>query len=290
VKTLRHWIGGLLLLATTACSGPGLLNSVDGITGGGSGVHRAAEGVPFGSHGQKLDVWVPDGAPPANGRPVLIFWYGGGWAEGKRQQYGFAARAFADEGFTVVLPDYRKVPDVRYPAFLEDGAQAVAWTRDHAADFGGDPDRIGVAGHSAGAYIAVMLALDQRWTEAAGVPDGTIKAGVGLSGPYDFYPFDQKRSIDAFAGTPDPESTQPINQVSAGDPPLLLVTSSDDTVVRPYNAYNLATAMRAAGVPVELKDYPGLTHEEVAMALSTTFRGKGPVLSDSAAFLKARMP
>ena len=97
-------------------------------------------------------------------------------------------------------------------------------------------------------------------------------------------------SIDAFAGTPDPESTQPINQVSAGDPPLLLVTSSDDTVVRPYNAYNLATAMRAAGVPVELKDYPGLTHEEVAMALSTTFRGKGPVLSDSAAFLKARMP
>ena len=195
MKTLRHWIGGLLLLATTACSGPGLLNSVDGITGGGSGVHRAAEGVPFGSHGQKLDVWVPDGAPPANGRPVLIFWYGGGWAEGKRQQYGFAARAFADEGFTVVLPDYRKVPDVRYPAFLEDGAQAVAWTRDHAADFGGDPDRIGVAGHSAGAYIAVMLALDQRWTEAAGVPDGTIKAGVGLSGPYDFYPFDQKRSI-----------------------------------------------------------------------------------------------
>ena len=287
--TLRL-IGAALLMALSGCTAPGLLNSIDGISGGAKGVTQAAEGVAFGTHGQKLDVWRPRGAPQAaGGNPVLIFWYGGGWAEGKRQDYGFAARAFASRGFTVVLPDYRKVPDVRYPAFLQDGAEAVAWTRAHVAEFGGDPQRIAVAGHSAGAYIAVMLALDPRWDAAAGVPDGTIKAGVGLSGPYDFYPFDQKRSIDAFAGAPDPEDTQPINHVTAGAPPLFLVTSTDDTTVRPYNTQNLAKALKAAGAVVESKSYPGLTHEEVAMALSATFRGKGPVLDDSAAFLKAQM-
>ena len=284
-------IGTALLLALAGCTAPGLLNSVDGVSGGGKGVSQAAEGVDFGTHGQKLDVWRPDeAAASAKGHPVLIFWYGGGWAEGKRQDYGFAARAFASQGFTVVLPDYRKVPDIRYPAFLQDGAEAVAWTRAHVAEFGGDPDRIAVAGHSAGAYIAVMLALDPRWNAAAGVPDGTIKAGVGLSGPYDFYPFDKKRSIDAFAGAPNPEDTQPINHVTKDAPPLFLVTSTDDTTVRPYNAFNLDKKLRAAGAEVELKQYPGLTHEEVAMALSATFRGKGPVLDDSAAFLKKAMP
>ena len=284
-------LGGALLLALTGCTAPGLLNSVDGISGGGKGVTRVAEGVAFGTHGQKLDVWRPKGpADDAAGNPVVIFWYGGGWADGKRQDYGFAARAFAAQGFTVVLPDYRKVPDVRYPAFVEDGAQAVAWTRAHIAQYGGDPQRIGVSGHSAGAYIAVMLALDPRWNAAAGVPDGTIKAGVGLSGPYDFYPFDQQRAIDAFGQASDPEDTQPINHVSGKAPPLLLVTSTDDTLVRPYNTENLAKALRAADATVETKTYPGLTHEEVAMALSATFRGKGPVLQDSAAFLKAQMP
>ncbi len=284
-------IGGALLLALTGCTAPGLLNSIDGVSGGGSGVTQAAEGVAFGSHGQMLDVWRPEGAPEtAAGNPVLVFWYGGGWAEGKRQDYGFAARAFAAQGFTVILPDYRKVPDIRYPAFLEDGAQAVAWTRENVARYGGDPQRIGVSGHSAGAYIAVMLALDSRWIVAAGAPDGTIKAGVGLSGPYDFYPFDTRRSIDAFAGAPDPEDTQPINHVTENAPPLFLVTSTDDTTVRPYNTVNLGKALRAAGTVVETKEYPGLTHEEVAMALSATFRGKGPVLDDSAAFLKKAMP
>jgi acetyl esterase/lipase len=284
-------LGGALLLVLTGCTAPGLLNSVDGISGGGKAVTRVAEGVAFGTHGQKLDVWRPEGpADDAAGNPVVIFWYGGGWADGKRQDYGFAARAFAAEGFTVVLPDYRKVPDVRYPAFLEDGAQALAWTRANIAQYGGDPQRIGVSGHSAGAYIAVMLALDPRWNAAAGVPDGTIKAGVGLSGPYDFYPFDQQRAIDAFGQASDPKDTQPINHVSGKAPPLLLVTSTDDTLVRPYNTENLAKALSAAGATVETKTYPGLTHEEVAMALSATFRGKGPVLQDSAAFLKAQMP
>ena len=266
-------------------SPPALLSLLDGAMGGGSGAMRTASAVPFGTHGQTLDVWRPAGAA-APKHPVVIFWYGGGWVKGDRRAYAFAARALAREGFVVVVPDYRKVPVVRFPAFLQDGAEAVKWVRDHVAEFGGDPARIAVMGHSAGAYTAAMLSLDKRWLEAEGVEPGIIKAGVGLSGPYDFYPFTSKRSIDAMQGAADPVMTQPLHFARGDAPPLLLITSTADDTVRPKNAINLAARLKALGAPVTLKNYPGLSHEEVVMALSTPFRGKGPTLSDSVKFLR----
>lgn len=278
-----------LALFLGGCSGPGLLTTADGLLGGGRGVRQAGEGLPFGSHAQTLDVWRPTraGAGPL---PVVIFWYGGGWVSGSRSDYRFAGRAFAAKGFVVVVPDYRKVPSVRFPAFLEDGAQAVRWTRDHIRDFGGDPDRIALVGHSAGAYTAAMLALDPRYLRNAGVAPATVKAAIGLSGPYDFYPFTDQRAVDAMAGVADPLTTQPIRYARGDAPPMLLVTSDRDSVVRPYNAVNLAQRLRSFGATVELREYPGLTHENVAMALSKPFRGKAPVLADSVAFLKREMP
>lgn len=269
-------------------SPPGQLSFIDGAMGGGSGTERPGSAVAFGTHGQTLDVWRPadgDKAP----KPVLIFWYGGGWAHGDRRAYSFAARAYAKAGFVVVVPDYRKVPQVHFPAFLQDGAEAVKWVRDHIADYGGDPKRIAFAGHSAGAYTAVMLALDTRWLRAEGVDPKIVRASVGLSGPYDFYPFTSKRSIDAMSSAADPAMTQPIHFARADAPPLLLVTSSGDTEVKPKNAINLDARLRELGAPVKLISYPGLSHEEVAMALSVPFRGKGPVLADSVAFLKSAM-
>ena len=101
---------------------------------------------------------------------MIVFFYGGGWVSGSRQEYGFAARAYAARGFLVVVPDYRLVPTVRFPAFVEDGALAMRWARDNVARYGGDPGRITIAGHSAGAYIGAMLGLDRRYLAAAGVP------------------------------------------------------------------------------------------------------------------------
>jgi acetyl esterase/lipase len=289
-----RWAAGAVLALVLAVgalalfvSPPGLLSLADGIMGGGAGTARPGSAIPFGTHGQTLDVWRPAGAKAADRRPVLIFWYGGGWVKGDRRAYAFAARAFARAGYVVVVPDYRKVPGVRFPAFLQDGAQAVKWARDHVSEFGGDPGRIALAGHSAGAYTVAMLTLDRRWLEAEGVDPAIVRAGVGLSGPYDFYPFTAKRSIDAMQGVADPAMTQPIHFARADAPPLLLVTSGGDTEVRPKNAINLAARLHALGAPVTLKNYPGLTHEEVVMALSTPFRSKGPTLADSLAFLKA---
>ncbi|MDO7841032.1 alpha/beta hydrolase [Sphingomonas immobilis] len=276
----------LVLLAVAAVIGfvmmrlspPGQLTFLDAVMGGGRGAARPGTALPFGTHGQSLDVWRPAG--PVQKRPVVVFFYGGGWAMGSREAYGFAARAFARQGFVVVVPDYRKVPDVRFPAFVQDGAEAVAWTRAHVAEYGGDPERIALAGHSAGSHIAALLALDRRY----GVADD-VKAVVGLSGPYDFYPWTSPRAIAAFEGTADKPSTQPITYARADAPPMLLVTSTGDTEVEPKNAINLTKRLKALGAKVAFRDYPGLSHEQVVMALSVPFRGKGPVLADASAFL-----
>lgn len=276
-------------LALATCSPPALLDGLNSLTPGDAGVQRVAEGVRYGdAPRQALDVWA--GSPRETGKPVLVFFYGGGWAKGARADYGFAAKAFAARGFVVVVPDYRLVPSVRFPSFVEDGAAAVRWTHDNIARFGGDPERTTLAGHSAGAYIAVMLALDTGYLRRAGVDPGVVRAAAGLAGPYDFYPFDKPRSIAAMGQAPDPAATQPITFARADAPPLFLATGTEDTVVRPKNARNLAARLKRLGAPVTLREYQGLNHEDLAMALSKPFRSKGPVLAESADFLMRSAP
>ncbi|MEZ5709536.1 MAG: alpha/beta hydrolase [Blastomonas sp.] len=279
--------GGLYYWKTTP---PGMLSDYDALWGGGSGAQRVASGLAFGSHGQRLDIWRPEAASgeadaKAERLPVLIFWYGGGWAHGAREDYAFAARAFARAGYLVIMPDYRKVPDNVFPDFLIDAAEAVRWTQDHAGEYGGDTDRMAVAGHSAGAHLALMVTLDRHWLADAGADSDTIKAVVGLSGPYDFLPFTSDRAVAAFGHLDDPLLSQPIHFARADAPPMLLVTSTKDTTVRPRNAINLAARQNALGTSARLINYDGLDHEETVMALSKPFRGKAPVLRDSLAFL-----
>jgi acetyl esterase/lipase len=286
------WLGGiaLLLLAGFAAfwflvQPPMQLDVLDRLTPGEGGTLVQGD-IPFGTHGQKLDVWRNGVAKP-EGAPVIVFLHGGGWVKGDRPSYGWAARGLASKGFVVVVADYRKVPEVRFPAFLEDGAEAVRWTRDHIARLGGDPARIAVMGHSAGAHTAIMLALDPQWLAKAGAP-GAVKAAVGLSGPYDFLPF-TGRGIAAMGQWPRPLETQPIHYARRDAPPLLLVTGTDDTTVRPKNARNLAAALKALGGPVVLREYAGQGHEDIVMALSRPFRAKSTVLDDAAAFLSVRL-
>jgi acetyl esterase/lipase len=270
-----------------ACSRLDALNGVNAITPGDGAVDRVGHDIAFGDGDrQQLDVYAPKAAKDL---PVVVFYYGGSWMSGSRSDYGFAARAIAARGFVVVVPDYRLVPQVRYPAFVEDGAAAIAWTARHVRDFGGDPARIGVTGHSAGAYIALMLALDPEWLAKAGAP-GAIKAAVGLAGPYDFYPFDPGGAADAaFGSFPDPRATQPIAHVRADAPPVLLLQGDADETVKPRNATALAAALSAQGAPAEARLYPGVGHIGILLGLSKTFRGKSPALADLAGFFQARL-
>lgn len=257
---------------------------------------RVVQGAAYGADPrQTLDVYAPagDGAAAGEGggkgRPVLVFFYGGSWATGAKADYAFAGRSLAAEGFVTVVPDYRLVPQVRFPGFVEDGAAAVAYARTHAREWGGDPGRVALAGHSAGAYIAAMLGLDPTYLAKAGAPAGTVKAWAGLSGPYDFLPFDVKASQDAFGAWPTPAETQPITFAGVGDPPTFLAHGTKDTTVKPRNTDALAARLKGAGVPVEAHFYEGLDHKDVVLALTRTFRGKAPVRADMVRFLHSRV-
>ncbi len=153
-----------------------------------------------------------------------------------------------------------------------------------AAQYGGDPDRLGVIGHSAGAHLAMMITLDQRYMAAVGQP-GLIKAAAGLAGPYDFLPFDVASSINAFGQAPDPEQTQPLHFARAGAPPLWLGHGTADVIVHDEDTVLLEARMRALGGRCEAKLYPGLSHEDLIATFSPLFRKKAPVLADVSAFL-----
>jgi acetyl esterase/lipase len=231
-----------------------------------------------------LDVYVP--RPAAGGGrclPVVVFFYGGSWDSGSRTGYAFVGRALAASGFVAIIPDYRLVPQVLYPGFVEDGAAAVRWAQAHAGRYGGDPERIVLAGHSAGAYIAAMLAVDGRWL---GASRRSVKGFVGLSGPYDFAPFDVPASRAAFGQWPKPEETQPVAWAGAGDPPALLLTGGKDEVVRAANGQALAAKLKAGGVPVRLETFPNLGHVGMVTAIARPLRGRAPVLSEMAAFIR----
>lgn len=291
---LRNILLGLVFLIVAGAgyawffmSPPALLDMIDRMTPGQPEVKQVAAGIDYGSAPrQQLDIWAP-AAPATQKRPVVIFYYGGSWRMGDRTSYGFAGRAFAAEGFIAVIPDYRLVPDVRFPTFLGDSALAVKWVRDHIADYGGDPGRISVSGHSAGAYNAAMLALDHHYLGEIGVDPKIIRAAALLAGPYDFYPFASPATQAAFGEWPRPAETQPVNFAAADAPPLLIEQGSADDVVKPRNATALAAKLKAAGARFVLKDYPGRSHNDLVMGLSMPFRARATTLADSAAFLKA---
>src|SRR3712207_3414863 len=123
---------------------------------------------------------------------VVVFFYGGRWESGDRGDYLFAAQGLVSQGFVAVVPDYRLHPEVGFAGFMADGAAAVRWVRDNIAGFGGDPAQIFLMGHSAGAHIAALLALDERWLADQGLPRGTVRGAIGLAGPYDFLPLSDR--------------------------------------------------------------------------------------------------
>ncbi len=249
------------------------------------GVLRLVHNAAFGADPrQRLDLYAPLGAVAP--LPILIFIYGGSWRSGAKRDYNFMGAALAAQGFLTAIPDYRLAPEVRFPSFLQDCAAAVRWVQDNAAQYGGDPNRIVLAGHSAGAYNAIMLALDSDYLTQAGVQMARVRGAVGLAGPYDFLPFDVPATQDAFGQAADPQRTQPVHFARADAPPLLLLWGDADTTVGPRNIESLARAVRAAGGVVEAKTYEGIDHAEILLALSRPFRDRAPVLADLTGFAR----
>ena len=215
---------------------------------------------------QKLDVYRPRGVrQPA---PTIVFFYGGRWQRGSKEQYRLLGATLARQGWTVVIPDYRLYPAVEFPTFVEDGAQAVHWVQENIGGFGGDPEQIILMGHSAGAHIAALLALDEHYLGSVGMQPSAIRGMIGIAGPYDFLPFTDA-DVRALMGPPEqwPE-TQPIHFVEGTPPPMLLLHGLKDKTVRPRNTRALAARIREQGGCARTIYFPELGHIDILVALA----------------------
>jgi acetyl esterase/lipase len=232
----------------------------------------------------RCDVYSP--RRPGPRAPVAVFLYGGSWQSGDKGLYGFVGRSLASRGIITVIPDYRVYPQARYPTFLRDNALAVAFAKRHAAEWGGDADRLFLIGHSAGAYNAAMLALDHRWLGEVGLDSRRDLAGVvGLAGPYDFLPLRDATLKIIFGPEDQRPDTQPINHVDGHAVLMLLLAGDRDGTVDPGNSTRLAAAIRAHGGSASVRISPGQGHVGLLTSMSGLFRRRGGVLDQVAAFV-----
>ncbi|WP_095121962.1 alpha/beta hydrolase [Pseudomonas sp. Irchel s3f10] len=280
-KGLGLMPGALLMLALSACSPVKVLNALTP-----SQTYDKTTGIAYGDDPrQKLDVYVPRHA--LAGAPVVVFFYGGSWNSGSRDDYTFVGEALASRGIVAVVADYRLYPQVRYPLFLEDSARAVAWTRTHIREFSGNAQRMYLMGHSSGGYNAAMLALDANLLGAVGMSPKDLRGWIGLAGPYDFLPIENPDVRPVFFWPLSPPQSQPINHVSRGAPPALLIAASRDDLVDPArNTAGLARKMREVGVSVQDRYYSRPSHITLVATLSRPLRGLAPVLDQVVGFIK----
>lgn len=277
---------GLLAALTflTVLSGCSPIRLVNGLSP--SGHYQMAQGVAYGAAGrQRLDLYTPrDAGRPA---PIIVFFYGGGWKDGKKKNYEFVASSLTRAGYVVVIPDYRLHPEVVFPGFIEDAAMAVAWAIENGDKYGADPGKLFVMGHSAGAHIAAMLSTDPRYLSAHGMTLSQLSGFIGLSGPYDFLPLESGYLTEVFPEAARAAS-QPIGFVSSEMPPTLLIHGSDDDVVGDGNSVRMAEHIERVGGSVTLKLYAGVGHAAVAAALSPPLDFANNTLEDCLAFLDSR--
>jgi acetyl esterase/lipase len=251
------------------------------------GAHKRHADIAYGDGPrQRLDVYTP--AAPRGGaavrpRALVVFWHGGRWEFGDKNDYRFVGAALAEAGYVAVLPNYRHYPEVKLAGFMADAARAAAWAQAHAGDYDADAARVYWMGHSSGAHIAALLALDVRYFAPG--PPPAIAGLIGLSGPYDFLPLQEADLQDMFGPPQRYLESQPIHFAHAGAPPMLLIHGLKDDTVWPKNTRNLATALGALGVPVTLRLYEHAKHPDTIAALSPPVRGRAPTLSDILAFI-----
>jgi acetyl esterase/lipase len=273
----------LILTATAAMSGCRPVTAVN-VLSPSTHFERQAD-VAYGpARRQSMDVYRPREEAP--GAPVVVFFYGNGWREAAKADFEFVASALTQAGMAVLIPDYRAYPEVAFPAFVEDGALAVAWAAEHIDGVADGARPLFLMGHSAGAQIAALLALDERYLEALEQPVPPVAGFIGLSGPYDFLPLEPGYLERVFPEDTRPLS-QPINFVTARAPRTLLIHGTGDRRVLPEHSERLARRLADAGVPVTLKFYDGTGHIRVVAAMAPPLGFIADTLADTIEFIES---
>jgi acetyl esterase/lipase len=282
-RTSLIGIGAAMSAWLSGCSGTAALDKLVA-----RDTYLGRTGLAYGPDARhRIDVYRPLGLPPAGGLPVVLFFYGGNWTRGERADYRFVGEALAANGILALVADYRLSPAVAYEGMLQDCALALQWTLRNAADHGGDPTRVMVMGHSAGAYNAAMLALDPRWLAPLGLAPSRLAGWIGLAGPYDFLPIGDPEVKVAFRWPDTPADSQPVAHAATRAPRTLLVAgTADRTVDAERNTNGLARRLRAAGTEVQVRLIPGLGHVRTVAAMARSLDWAAPVLPVVLAFVR----
>ena len=238
------------------------------------------------ARGLALDVYRPTTAAKA-GTPVVVFFYGGSWQRGSRSQYRFVGQRLAENGTLAIVADYRTFPQAGFPDFIDDAALAVKWTFANAKAWGGDPARVFVAGHSAGAQLAALLATDAGYLRKHGLAPKRLAGAIGLAGPYDFAV--TGNLLNVFGPPAQWPRAQAVNFVDGDEPPFLLIHGSKDTVVETRDSVQMAGLLRATGGDPQLLLLPEGTHSTPMTGLYDPTRAP-EVLPAILAFVSATPP
>ncbi|MGQ0622497.1 MAG: alpha/beta hydrolase [Panacagrimonas sp.] len=277
MRLLLTCLASLLILA--GCSGQKVLNTLTPSRG-----YQLATNLVYDTgKNLRLDVYTPKDAANA---PVVVFFYGGRWTTGNKDEYKFVGEALASRGFVAVLPNFRDYPEVRFPVFVDDAATSVAWVHANIGTYGGSVDKIFVMGHSSGAHIASMLAVKKEFMDRAGGSREWLRGMIGLAGPYDFLPITDPELRDVFGPPENFELSQPVLYAEGDNPPILLLHGEDDETVWVKNTRNFAAAVTKAGGPVETVIYPKMSHRYIVASLAKPLRGQTDVIDHVAQFVK----
>lgn len=282
---------GSIALATQQAQALSALAIVNGITSnGGIGVSKD---ILYGDEPlQDLDIYYPKPLAQAmktnttikQDYPMVVFVHGGSWESGSKEEYAFVGQSLAQAGYVTAVINYRKAPEHVYPDYVEDTAQAIAWSYKNAKRFHANPERFAVVGHSAGAFNAVAAVANEEFLKPYGIKPKDITAVVGIAGPYS-YDFRKFSSVTAFAADATPDEVMPDRQIKGQQPPYLLLTAEKDKVVYATNTIKMTQALKAAGVTVQTSEIAGASHATSIGAMAPPLRWVNDVRAQVLSYL-----
>lgn len=236
---------------------------------------------------QKLDIYTANSEEPA---PVFVFIHGGFWQSGHRKEYAALGKTFSKHGFVTVLVDYRLAPEVTYPVFSNDCADALNWIVNNIQNYGGDPNLIFLTGHSAGAQITADLVTNDSVKNLLAFDLEKLRGVVIFSGPFDYStgkPSDVKIIRKVMQNEENFDRSQPIRYIRGDVPVMLIINGDEDRLTGQEQAATYAKAMEKAGAPVRYEAIPGGDHYSVVLDMVPG--QEGPTLKVLLDFLNQRL-
>lgn len=251
-----------------------------------AGRYRLTRNIAYGTENRNLLDYYQT-YTPGESNPLVLFFYGGNWSAGRKEDYRFVADTLCRYGFDVVIPDYRLYPDVRFDAILDDAVKASRWVLRECGD-----QPVMVMGHSAGAQLGSLICLNKALLVDADLDPNSesrfqrIQGFLGLAGPYDFYPFSEDFYYDLFAPAERYPESQPVNFVRQDGPPMYLLHGKEDMRVRRGHSKSLMEKVRSAGGMAEREVYENTGHVDIILSFAPLLRRNSAVIADVMRFLK----